>query len=76
VADLEYQVAQSGVEAAQTRSDAGTGTLRDLADTRTQANERFLASQDADFEYQRARLALLRATGELERWALTSSPAK
>ena len=76
VADLEYQVAQSGVEASQTRVDAGTGTLHELADAQTQANERFLASQDAGFEYQRARLALLRATGELEKWALTTSPAK
>jgi outer membrane protein TolC len=76
VADLEYQVAQSGVEASQTRSDAGTGTLRELADARTQANERFLASQDAGFEYQRARLALLRATGELEKWALSTSPTR
>jgi outer membrane protein TolC len=76
VADLEYQVAQSGVEASQTRVDAGTGTLHELADTRTQANERFLASQDAGFEYQRARLALLRATGELEKWALQGSPAR
>lgn len=76
VADLEYQVAQSGVEASQTRVDAGTGTLHELADARAQANERFLASQDAGFEYQRARLALLRATGELEKWALTASPVK
>ncbi len=76
VADLEYQVAQSAVVASQTRVDAGTGTLHELADARAQANERFLASQDASFEYQRARLALLRATGELEKWALQTSPVK
>lgn len=73
VADLEYQLAKSAAEASQTRVDSGTGTLHDLADTRAQASERFLASQDADFEYQRARLALLRATGELEKWALPGS---
>lgn len=76
VADLEYEVAQSGVEASQTRVDAGSGTLHELADARAQANDRFLAAQDAGFEYQRARLALLRATGELEKWALAASPAK
>jgi len=73
VADLEYQLAKSAADASQTRVDSGTGTLHDLADTRAQASERFLASQDADFEYQRARLALLRVVGELETWALPAS---
>jgi outer membrane protein TolC len=76
VAALEYQLAESGVEAAQTRLDAGTGTLRDLVDARGQASERYLISQDADFEYQRARVGLLRATGELEKWALQNPAAK
>ncbi len=70
VADLEYQVTQSGFEAAQTRIDAGTATLHDLADARTQADERFLALQDATFELERARINLLRSTGDLEKWAL------
>ncbi len=70
VAELEYQLAQSSLEAAQTRIDAKTGTLHELADARVQATEHYLLSQDADFEYQRARLNLLRATGELENWAL------
>jgi outer membrane protein TolC len=70
VAELEYQLAQSGLDAAQTRVDANTGTLHELADARVQAAERFLLFQDADFEYQRARMNLLRATGDLESWAL------
>jgi outer membrane protein TolC len=76
VARLQYQVAQSGLEAAQTRIDAGTATLHELADARSQANEQFLAFQDADFEYQRARLSLLHATGDLERWALQTAAPK
>ena len=79
VAQLEYQLAQSGLEAAQTRVDAKTGTLHDLADARVQAAERYLLFQDADFEYQRIRVNLLRATGDLEKWALpvaaSASPA-
>jgi len=75
VAQLEYQLAQSGLEAAQTRQDAGTGTLHDIVDARGQASERYLLFQDADFEYQRVRVNLLRATGELEKWAL-QNPAK
>jgi outer membrane protein TolC len=70
VAQLEYQLAQSGLEAAQTKIDAKTGTLHELADARTQAAERYLLFQDADFEYQKVRLNLLRATGDLEKWAL------
>jgi outer membrane protein TolC len=75
VAQLEYQLAQSGLEAAQTRQDAGTGTFHDIVDARGQASERYLLFQDADFEYQRVRVNLLRATGELEKWAL-QNPTK
>jgi len=73
---LEYQLAQSSLEAVQTRIDANTGTLHDLADARVQAAERYLVFQDADFEYQRVRLTLLRATGELESWALPGAGAE
>src|SRR5580658_5540510 len=73
VAQLEYQLAESGFEAAQTRVDASTGTLHELADARAQAAERYLLFQDADFEYQRVRLNLLRATGDLESWALPNA---
>jgi len=76
VAQLEYQLAQSGLEAAQTRIDAKTGTLHELADARVQAAERYLLFQDADFEYQRIRMSLLRATGDLEKWALPNPGPK
>jgi outer membrane protein TolC len=76
VADLEYQLAQSGLEAARTRVDEKTGTLHELSDAHVQAAERFLLFQDADFEYQRARLNLLRATGDLENWALPVAATK
>jgi len=76
VAQLEYQLAQSGLEAAQTRIDAKTGTLHELADARAQAAERYLLFQDADFEYQRVRMNLLRASGDLEKWALPNPASK
>jgi outer membrane protein TolC len=76
VAELEYQLAQSGVEAAQTRIDAKTGTFHELGDARVQAAERYLLFQDADFEYQKIRLNLLRATGDLEKWALPNAASK
>lgn len=68
VSSLEYQVAQSSFEAVQVRIDAGTSNMHDLDDARNQANERFHALQSSNFELQRARVALLRATGELEAW--------
>lgn len=72
VAQLEYELTQASVQAAQTRIDAGNATLHDLADARVQASERYLLFQDAEFEYQRARMNLLRATGDLEGWALST----
>ena len=68
VADLEYQVAQSSLEATQVRVEAGTATVHDAEDARNQADERFNALQDANFQLERARIILLRATGELETW--------
>jgi outer membrane protein TolC len=68
VAALEYEVSQSALDAAQGRTSAGTATLHELDDARAQAAERYLASQDAALELDRARIALMRSTGELEKW--------
>src|SRR5437660_1143304 len=66
--DLASEAAQVNANALQVRLDAGTESFHDLEDARDQANERFNALQDANFEVERARIALLRATGELENW--------
>ncbi len=68
VAQLEYEIAQSNLDSAQTRLDAGTATIKDMGEARAQAGERYIAVQDATFELQRARVGLLRSTGELEKW--------
>jgi len=70
VAQLEYEIAEKGLTAVQTRIDAGTANLHDLDDARTQVSERFIALQDVTFELQRAQFGLLRSTGDLEKWAL------
>jgi len=72
VALLEFEIAQKNLSAVQTRMEAGTTTLHDLDDARTQASERFITLQDVTFELQRAQVGLLRATGDLENWALGS----
>jgi outer membrane protein TolC len=69
VADLEYQVAQSNLESLRVRVDAGSAAWHDVQDAREQVNERYNSLQDANFELERARITLLRATGELASWA-------
>ena len=68
VADLEYKVAQSDLESLQVRLDAGSANWHDVQDAREQSSDRYNSLQDADFELERARITLLRATGELEAW--------
>ena len=68
VAELESEVAKSSLDAVQIRVDAGTATLHEEDDARNRANESYVALQDTRFELQRARIALLRATGDLSAW--------
>jgi outer membrane protein TolC len=70
VAELEFEIAQKNLDATQTRMDSGTATLHDLDDVRSEASERFISLQDVAFELERAQVGLMRATGDLESWAL------
>ena len=82
VAQLEYQLAQSDVESTQIRAESGATpapgqpgqavTARDVSNVRIQAAEKYSQYLDTSFELDRARLQLLRATGELETWAMPS----
>ncbi len=70
VAQLEYEIAEKNLTAVQTRMDAGTATLHDLDDGRSQVSERFITLQDVTFELERSEVGVLRSTGDLEKWAL------
>ena len=70
VADLEYEIAQKNIEAVKTRMTSATANLHDLENAQLQASERFITLQDVTFELERNQVALLRATGDLESWAL------
>ncbi len=70
VAQLEFEITEKNLAAIQTRMDAGTATLHDLDDARSQLSERFIALQDVTFELERSQIGLLRSTGDLEKWAL------
>ena len=70
VAELEYEIAKQNVEAVETRMKSSTANLHDLDNARTQSSEKLIALQDVSFELERTQVALLRATGDLESWAL------
>ncbi|HTA22558.1 MAG TPA: TolC family protein [Terriglobales bacterium] len=70
VAELEYEISQKDIEATRTRMDSGTANLHDLDNAQAQASERLITLQDVTFELERSQVALMRANGDLERWAL------
>ncbi|NDQ57611.1 MAG: TolC family protein [Acidipila sp.] len=65
VARLELKLAQEDLRVLQARFDEGRAGLRDMEKLRLEETTRWLAYIDADFEYQKARLELLRQTGQL-----------
>ncbi|HLW87208.1 MAG TPA: TolC family protein [Terriglobales bacterium] len=68
VVELEYQIAKSNLETTHVRVDAGSATLHEENDARSQASEHYAALQDAKFQLEQARIALLRQTGDLAAW--------
>jgi outer membrane protein TolC len=68
VVDLEYQIAKSNLDATRIRIDAGTATLHDEDDARSQASEHYAILQDAKLQLEQARISLLRETGDLAAW--------
>jgi outer membrane protein TolC len=68
VSQLEYEIAKSNVDAVLIRMNSGTAGVHDAASARTEMSEKYNALQDSSFELSKARIALLRATGELESW--------
>lgn len=71
VAQLEYELAQANVEAANTKVQSGTGTLKEQASAQGQANDKFAALLDASFELDKAQIQLLRQTNDLDAWAFS-----
>jgi outer membrane protein TolC len=69
VSELEYEIAKSDADAIEIKMNAGTASVHDAANSRTEMTEKYGALQDATFQLLRAKIGLLRATGELESWA-------
>ncbi len=82
VARLEYQLAQSESQATQIRAEQGAPpppgqpapavSARDVANAKLAVGDKYQQYVDASFELDKARLQLLRVTGQLENWALHS----
>lgn len=70
VARLEYQLSSSEIHAVQAKMDTGSATLRDQENARMEETQHYIAFLDASLDLDKAQLQLLRATGEIEQWAL------
>jgi outer membrane protein TolC len=68
VSDLEFQIAKSSFDEVEVRMGSGGATVHDEANARADMSEKFDQLQDADFEFTRARVALLRVLGQLDSW--------
>ncbi len=69
VARLQYEMAQASLQSMPAQIDAGKATVRDQGASRVEEQERSAALLDATFQLEKAELQLLRATGQLEKWA-------
>jgi outer membrane protein TolC len=72
VAQLRYELAQSQLDASHARLQAETAPQRELQNASIEAAERTLDRVNIDFALERAQVELLRATGELQQWALSA----
>jgi outer membrane protein TolC len=68
VSELEFELSKSSFDEMEVRMNSGGATVHDEANARADMSEKYNQLQDSDFELVRARLALLRATGDLESW--------
>jgi len=68
VADLQYQLAQSNLQSVQVRMNSSNVNIHDLEAARTELDGRYAALQDANFTLEKARIGLLRTTGQLPTW--------
>jgi outer membrane protein TolC len=67
VARLELQLAQENLKLLQEEYREGRIGLRDLEKARVEEGEKWMAFVDAEYQRQKARLDLLRRTGQLAR---------
>ena len=72
VARLEYQLSQNNTQAVQAKVDAGQANLRDQQQAQLDENDKYSSLLDATYELDKAQMQLLKQTGDLEKWALST----
>jgi outer membrane protein TolC len=70
VTKLEHQLARGDVEAAAARIEAGTASFKDQEAARIAEDEKYVNFLNTSFILDQTQMQLLKATGELESWAL------
>jgi outer membrane protein TolC len=70
VAKLEYEVAQADIETVHAKIVSGQGTSRDEEQARIDANAKYAAYLDANYNLVSAQMQMLRMTGKIQEWAL------
>jgi outer membrane protein TolC len=70
VAQLEHQLARGDVEAAAAKVEAGTASFKDQEAARIAEDEKYMNVLNTSFMLDQTQMQLLKATGELESWAL------
>jgi len=70
VTKLEHQLARGDVEAVAARVQAGTASFKDQESARIAEDEKYMNYLNTSFILEQTQMQLLKATGELETWAL------
>jgi outer membrane protein TolC len=70
VSKLEHQLARGEVEAAAARVEAGTASFKDQEAARIAEDEKYMNFLNTSFILDQTQMQLLKATGDLESWAL------
>lgn len=76
VAQYDYELARAETSTATANTEAGKATLADQMTARVAEQQKFDALLDATYQLQKAQIELLRATGELENWALSAQKSQ
>ncbi len=76
VAQYDYELARAQTSATEADVEAGRATISDQMSARLAEQQKFDSLLDATFQLQKVEIQLLRATGELENWALARDSTK
>ncbi|HZU21959.1 MAG TPA: TolC family protein [Terriglobales bacterium] len=76
VAQYDYELARAQTSATEANVEAGRATISDQMSARLAEQQKFDSLLDATFQLQKVEIQLLRATGELENWALARDSTK